>query len=60
MDFWVHVYELGTHPWLEDISWVAQAVLVVIALVGAGLAYAQLSQIRAALSKKYESPMRRF
>src|ERR1700684_220819 len=46
MDFWVHVYDLGTHPWLEDLSWIAQIALVLAAIVGAKLAYDQLVEIR--------------
>jgi hypothetical protein len=54
MDFWVHVYDLGSHPWLEDVSWAAQIALVVIAIIGAKLAYDQLSEIRSSAEKEVQ------
>jgi hypothetical protein len=54
MDFWVHVYDIGTHPWLEDVSWAAQIALVIIAVVGAKLAYDQLSEIRSSSEKEVQ------
>lgn len=54
MDFWVHVYDLGAHPWLEDVSWAAQIVLVIVAIIAAKLAYDQLSEIRASTQKEVQ------